>query len=208
MEELRHYQYSEDCLESLDVFYNPSCDPDQRTGFSIAPGEKIYTCIEFTPTTINADVACGDGGESHSSASGKSQQPHHGGTHVKAGTSAAGGHLFGYQGYNANLVDDDGGGSGNESDDTENAIDETYLKLADGRGWINMYHPVTGGQLLTLLKQQTRRKSIVVSNDKSVAKVAPKVVPKVAPKVITTTSSSSRKLPPPPPQSKKPVKYN
>jgi hypothetical protein len=41
-------------------------------------------------------------------------------------------------------MNDGGGGEGEEDD----SIVFTYLKLRDGRGWVEMYHPVTGGRLL------------------------------------------------------------
>lgn len=43
-------------------------------------------------------------------------------------------------------------GAGTGETDTEDGNEElVFVKLADGKGWAPMYHPVTGGQLLSLV---------------------------------------------------------
>lgn len=39
-----------------------------------------------------------------------------------------------------------------EQEEGEDAISFCFLKLRDSRGWVQMYHPVTGGKLLKLIE--------------------------------------------------------
>ncbi len=49
----------------------------------------------------------------------------------------------------------------------------TFVKMADGLGWVPVYHPITGGQILSLISQKSTvapvQTGIVHSNSSAVA---------------------------------------
>ena len=46
-----------------------------------------------------------------------------------------------------------------EADGEDNSEELIFVKLADGRGWVPVYHPVTGGELLILLSSAATTRS-------------------------------------------------
>lgn len=134
-EALRRYQYDVNSLDALPIYLSPNCHHEEEdTGYYLSPGEIVEGIAEWHVSSsvfvdLYDEAKRAEASKTISAASkkNKSKRP-----------------------WDDNDGDEDDGVGVNDDEDDE-VLTLGFVKLRDGRGWVQLNHPVTGSVLLTPL---------------------------------------------------------
>lgn len=141
-EALRRYQYDANSLDALPIYLSPNCHHEEEdTGYYLSPGEIVEGIAEWhVSSSVFVDLY--DEAKQASSVSAK----------TPASKKKAAKRPWELAAASDDGDEDDGViGPDEDDDDDDEVLTLGFVKLRDGRGWVQLNHPVTGSVLLTPL---------------------------------------------------------